>query len=563
MRNLLLAFGLTLFSAVTAMAVPSQPQCKFQVLSSGRIAFTKACTSDEKRLLPEAVKAVTEKYTLKRDLKSAMRSAQGFYSRNCSKVVGSRKATSRNWLKCYDSLPSTKLQQQMMIPSISLQTYVWEVCSRIKGLDNLADCAEKAATDADGKINTTIFEIISDYRTLKAEKEAGSRYIKHVTGGCKLSPFGKLKCAGSAGSIVLILFYTLMGWVGRIRSVLVVVLAAIGCLTASVAEGACTPEQLAFNYVGAQYGVLYPCAKEEAPSASKLDVKASIRAYFESKRYTKRLDENPDRLNRVAAAFEAVYGNEPLEVQKLALAICLKETGCGFSEAYSYKIRGGKVEKSHQIYTREIYMSKAQACGIIQVATHGLKGECARLNGSFEYAFKAQLNWLKTYWNKGIEDSKGRLPKVDLYNFSSWQKKVERGNGKVTTYYVYRYNGGKKKAWKYGRIVMEQIYPLMIQEAGFGWIALLVGLFRRRKDHQGQGDVSLTREEGDWQKRAYPVPKWGGHNLDWPSTSDENPFQWVPEEEPSPTHCPGCGQEGGACFSIVCGAVYSPDSDED
>jgi len=27
--------------------------------------------------------------------------------------------------------------------------------------------------------------------------------------------------------------------------------------------------------------------------------------------------------------------------------------------------------------------------------------------------------------------------------------------------------------------------------------------------------------------------------------------------------CPGCGKEGGPCLSIVCGAVYSPDFDED
>ena len=104
-------------------------------------------------------------------------------------------------------------------------------------------------------------------------------------------------------------------------------------------------------------------------------------------------------------------------------------------------------------------MSKAQACGIIQVSTQGLKGECARLNGSFEYAFKAQLSWLNTHWNQGVKDSDGRLPKVDLYNFGSWQKGVKRAG--ATTYYVYRYNGGGRTAWKYGKVVMEEIHPLM------------------------------------------------------------------------------------------------------
>ena len=268
--------------------------------------------------------------------------------------------------------------------------------------------------------------------------------------------------AGTSGLVLLILFYALMGWVGRVRSVLIIVVATIGCLTASVAEGACTPEQLAFNQVGAQYGVVYPCGEKAKKPAPKIDVKGSVRAYFESLGKTQRVDENPNRLNRIATAFEAVYDNEPIEVQKLALAICLKETGCGFSEAWSYKIRGGKAVKSHRIYTREVYMSKVEACGIVQVATRDLKGECARLNASFEYAFRSQLHWLKTYWNQGIEDSKGRLPKVDLYDVSSWQKEVRRKDdkGKVKTYYAYRYNGGGRKAWAYGRKVM-QIYKMM------------------------------------------------------------------------------------------------------
>lgn len=198
MRNIILAFGLLLIPAVT-MAAPSNTShqhCKFRVLKSSRIVFGKACTKDERRLLPHAIKAVKSPYTLKGDLKTAMRSAQGFYTRNCAKVVRERKATSHNWAECYDRLPSSMMQQQMMIPSISLKTFVWEMCGRIRNLNKLASCAVKAATDESGAVNSTIFEAVEAYRTLKAQKRTAHKYIKAVTGGCELAAFGRLQCAG-------------------------------------------------------------------------------------------------------------------------------------------------------------------------------------------------------------------------------------------------------------------------------------------------------------------------------------------------------------------------------
>ena len=662
MRTIILAVLLGLFISSVATAAPSNP-CKFRVLSSGHITFAKVCTATERRLLPHAVKSVKAHYTLKADLKSAMRSAQGFYTRHCKKVVGRRKASSRNWAKCYDRLPSSMMQQQMMIPSISLQTYVWEMCNKVRSLDKLASCAVKAASDENGQINNTIWEAVEAFHTLKTQKTTARKYIKAVT-GCKLAASGKLKCAssaglvlaailmfllgrlrpqlritigvvamvigmaacinqanaacsnpklmpaltkvstgtnlrgesvkvkmprivsiivakcelqesqdlamlegqkkefmraydllaepsgaminycttlrgtenisscfeqqrgaekalnllvkkaqdlywdrydrveeekraaekaaeskaaqelleegnqqleesikvlkdlnnlvveeGSCGGFLIVLLYGLLGMLGGCRSKLLVVLVALGSMT-SLADAACTSAELSGNKVAAQYGMkLYDCAEKK--ETRQLDVKASIRAYFTSKRYTKRLDENPGRLDRITAAFEAVYGGEPIEVQKLALALCLKETGCGFSEASSWKVSGGKVVRSHAIYEREVYMSRAEACGIIQVGTRGLKGECARLNSSFAYAFKAQLNWLRTHWNQGIKDRNGRLPKVDLYSSGSWQRGIKRGKNGSTTYYVYRYNGGGGTAWEYGRVVMEEIYPLM------------------------------------------------------------------------------------------------------
>ena len=453
MRNFILAvlFGLFLSPAVT-MAAPPQHLSSCKITMSSSSFITTNCTVAERKLVAAAQNKPTAKQV---DTGLDRLAGKEYLTINtiCNIKGGRRKAARRLVERCYRRAGEG---QRLILGNAFDNLQDIKACKGVKGLGKQVNCM----INQDNNILLPLIE-----RTLDAH-EAYMKGLKFMIDmGCSFKG-GKLKCASSAGLIALILFYALMGWVGRVKSVLIIVAAAAGCLAASVAEGACTAEQLAFNYVGAQYGVVYPCGeqvKKPAPKkAEKLDVKASIRAYFESIHHTIRVDENPGRLDRITTAFEAVYGDEPMEVQKLALAICLKETGCGFSEALSYKIRGGKVKKSHRIYTREVYMSKAQACGVVQVATHGLKGECARLNSSFEYAFRAQLRWLKTYWNEGVEDEKGRLPKVDLYDFSSWKKEVKRKDkkGKMTTYYAYRYNGGGRKAWKYGRKVME-IYAMM------------------------------------------------------------------------------------------------------
>ena len=447
MRNLILAFGLVLISAVTAMAAPSQPSsCKIAVSGSSFVAVN--CTAAERKLIAAAQSKPTTKQ-VNAGLVRLLGKEYLVINTICHLKGGRRKAARSLVERCYRRAGEA---QRLILGNAIGNLQDIKACKGVKTLGQQVNCM----IDQNNRLLLPLIE-----RTLDAH-EAYMKGLKFIIDhGCQLKG-GELKCASNTGLVLLILFYALMGWMARVRSVLIIVIAAVGCLTASVAEGACTTEQLAFNQVGSQYGVVYPCGEKPVSKKMKIDVEGSIRAYFKSIHHTVRLDENPDRLRRIAVAFQAVYGNEPLEVQKLALAICLKETGCGFSEAYSYKIRGGKVKKSHQIYTREVYMSKAQACGIIQVATHGLKGECARLNASFEYAFKAQLNWLKTYWNEGIEDSKGRLPKVDLYDFPSWQKRVPRKDekGKMTTFYAYRYNGGGRKAWRYGQKVMA-IYKIM------------------------------------------------------------------------------------------------------
>jgi ABC-type multidrug transport system fused ATPase/permease subunit len=69
------------------------------------------------------------------------------------------------------------------------------MCGKVRNLNKLAKCADKAATDEKGQINSTVWEAVEAYRTLKRQKATARKYIKAVT-GCKLGSFSKLKCAG-------------------------------------------------------------------------------------------------------------------------------------------------------------------------------------------------------------------------------------------------------------------------------------------------------------------------------------------------------------------------------
>ena len=192
--------------------------------------------------------------------------------------------------------------------------------------------------------------------------------------------------------------------------------------------------------------------------AIKMAVKNSIRSFYRSTSMgTKRLKQYPERLERIAEAFQEVWGDAPSEVQRLALALCLKETGCGFSEGRSHKLLQGKVETSHRMWEKEMYMSPVEACGLTQVDTRGEDGQgrlasCATLNASFENAFRYQRLWLETRWWNGLERD---FKKVNLYNPEHWLKPVKRGSNKTETYLFYRYNGGGMGAYTYGNKVKE------------------------------------------------------------------------------------------------------------
>ena len=202
-----------------------------------------------------------------------------------------------------------------------------------------------------------------------------------------------------------------------------------------------------------------------------IDVPGSIRAWNEEawcRQYwdkgqkcwfKDRQKEFPKKAKAIAKAFLAVWGDKPIEVQKLALAICLKETGCGFSEQRNWKKKGSKITQTGQrTYKASKFMSNKQACGITQVDTRKGIGltTCYSLNKSYKSAFEWQKVWLETKWNDG---HKTKPTKVNLYGFE-WLKPYKINSN--TSYLVWRYNGGGKKAWRYGRTVMKIYHNYII-----------------------------------------------------------------------------------------------------
>ena len=212
--------------------------------------------------------------------------------------------------------------------------------------------------------------------------------------------------------------------------------------------------------------ILAEVKKKPVVKKQVIDVPGSIRAwnkeiwcreYWDKGQkcsFKDRQKERPLKAKAIAEAFQKVWGNEPIEVQKLALSLCLKETGCGFSEQRSYRKRNGKItnEGGVRIWRATKFMSKREACGLTQVDTRKGIGltTCYSLNKSYSNAFKWQKIWLKTKWNDG---HKTKPTKVDLYSLE-WLKPYEI-NEENTSYLVWRYNGGGRSAWRYGKIVMK------------------------------------------------------------------------------------------------------------
>lgn len=228
-------------------------------------------------------------------------------------------------------------------------------------------------------------------------------------------------------------------------------------------EAVCTAAKVDANAVSITHGYyLYPeCVK--APESPKpqpkkveqvIDLKASIKSFLKEEWrkevgsttwWKDRIEENPKRFKEVEKAFFTVWGKAPLEQQKLALALCLVETGCGFGEMRNWRVRGKKWTRHKRFFETHKFLSRAGACGITQVVPQVLGLKCANANASYLAAFKLQKRWLEEKWNDGTKGG----PRIYLEDHKTWLTPIQRG-GK-TTYYPYRYNGGGKSAWRYGR----------------------------------------------------------------------------------------------------------------
>jgi hypothetical protein len=190
------------------------------------------------------------------------------------------------------------------------------------------------------------------------------------------------------------------------------------------------------------------------PAPTILDIKESLRAFLlrewqegggEERWWVDRVEGNLPRFERLEAAFVAVWGKTPLSQQKLALALCLIETGCGFGETRNWKLRNGEWSRGDRFWNTEVFLSRAGACGVTQVVPQVLGKDCAQANRSYQDAFALQKQWLKERWRYG-----GAA--VNL-NGEEWLIPVEVGpaEAREITYLPYRYNGGGKGAWRYGR----------------------------------------------------------------------------------------------------------------
>lgn len=190
----------------------------------------------------------------------------------------------------------------------------------------------------------------------------------------------------------------------------------------------------------------------QVTSAPALDIKKSLQAFLlkewikgggEERWWVDRVEANLDRFARLEAAFMAVWSQAPLNQQKLALALCLVETGCGFGETRNWKLRNGEWSRGDRFWNTEVFLSRAGACGVTQVVPQVLGKNCAHANLSYYSAFALQKQWLMENWT----ESDGRT-KVSLES-EDWLHPVYMDG--QTTYLPYRYNGGGSGAWRYGR----------------------------------------------------------------------------------------------------------------
>lgn len=211
-----------------------------------------------------------------------------------------------------------------------------------------------------------------------------------------------------------------------LRIVFVLILSAL-TLNAVSAEK-CSPDQLAANRVGAQFGSkLYDCDEDPKPQITQ-DKKDAIFEViwrgFVAKGGLKMGMSKPyvyTRWQRLEETFFKVWGDVPLWQAKIAAAICTKEYLCGVTVKFS-QWEGKRWESPKNA-------DGSLDCGITQINSGSTDKSCDELQ-DFEIAFREQ----KRIIMEKVNSSKKK---------SVWKKRISR------------YNGKGKKAREYGKLIWE------------------------------------------------------------------------------------------------------------
>lgn len=430
MRNLILAFGLVLTSAVTAMAAPSQPSsCKIAVSGSSFVAVN--CTAAERKLIAAAQSKPTTKQ-VNAGLVRLLGKEYLVINTICHLKGGRRKAARSLVERCYRRAGEA---QRLILGNAIGNLQDIKACKGVKTLGQQVNCM----IDQNNKALLPLIE-----RTLDAH-EAYMRGLKFmIEHGCTFKG-GKLKCAGFGhiGGILLILFTLVWGrgltnlvlaneknknthrpfdgmW-PACRTMILAIVGIMVILSCNGAYGACTDVEIAGNEVAAQYGmVFYNCDKDDEASQKDKDAIFNViwngykaKGGYLTKAYIK------TRWERAEASFWAVWKGAPLWQAKIAAAICAKETLCGvtikFSEWENYHFQNKNPNGTTD-------------CGITQINSGSTTYSCDELQ-NLETAFREQKRII--------------ILKVGGSNKKAvWKKRI------------HRYNGGGTKAKKYGQLIM-------------------------------------------------------------------------------------------------------------
>ena len=195
MRNLIFAFGLFLFPAVT-MAAPPNPSSSCKIISSTTSFVTTGCTAAERKLIAAAQAKPTTKQVDKA-LERLTGKAYLVINTLCKLKGGRRKAARRLVERCYRRADEG---QRIILRNALNNLQDIKACKDVKSLGRQVNCM----IDQNNKVLLPLIE-----KTLDAHEAymRGLRFM--INRGCKLKG-GTLKCAGFSPIGAILFLITLL-----------------------------------------------------------------------------------------------------------------------------------------------------------------------------------------------------------------------------------------------------------------------------------------------------------------------------------------------------------------